>query len=507
MSQTKNNIPYGVGLLTVKDGRVLCGIRKDGGQISGPGGFIKEGETPEEAAKREAFEKFGITPKKVLCIGASKGSGQFSPCMQFLCTDFEGKPAAIGDKIITASYVDINDILGGDMDVFPPFKDACCMLIDDLKSGKVNSSIDFSGKDDIIKMQDDDPVSGFTSTNNPEQKEQMNDGGKGSGNWGHAGRPGVPGGSAKGGGKAYRLTKPDGGFTGLGWAYKANAAFSKGGKEALTKALNVPPDTMSPKVGDKQEAGGDDRFSRDRKDKALWSSDKKAVHKELIGDAGEAWNKLTDAEKEAVVDYTNGSYIEMNKALYKGTYNDETCDVDTKYEIDNCTTALDKTSLSKDVWTERGTNLSKAASSLGIDEDRLEQAFHNSDVLAEIQRELIGTSKVQDGFLSTSPAKGASYADVQAVCFNLFLPKGSKAMYVEPISMYGSGQYSSGLYKGWDGKDHNPECNGEFEMIVQRGSSYRFTRIYVADNTLYIDADVTTPDLKDLHVTNDVPLF
>ena len=349
-----------------------------------------------------------------------------------------------------------------------------------------------------------------------DNQEFMGDGGPGSGNWGHAGRPGQAGGSAKGGGKQYRLTKPEGGYTGLVWAYKANEAFKKGGEKALVGALNVPPETMSKKKGEtsegssggsEQSGGDDERFSQERKDKALWSSHKKYVHKELIGDAGETWNKLTDDEKEAVVDYTNGSYSQMNHDLYTGDYKDGKSFSSTNQTINDCTSALDKASLSKDVWTERGTNIHKASSSLGIDEERLKRAMNDPEELVKIQEELIGTSKVQEGFLSTSPARGASYASGGGACFNLYLPKGSKAMYVEPISMYGSGEYSEGKYKGWDGSDNDPPCNGEFEMIVQRGSNFKFTKIYVEDNTLYIDAEVTTPELKDLFVSEDLPLF
>ena len=54
------------------------------------------------------------------------------------------------------------------------------------------------------------------------------DGGPGSGHWGHSGRPGEVGGSAEGGGVAFRLTTPSGGFTGLSGAYKENVKRSKG---------------------------------------------------------------------------------------------------------------------------------------------------------------------------------------------------------------------------------------------------------------------------------------
>lgn len=54
------------------------------------------------------------------------------------------------------------------------------------------------------------------------------DGGPGSGNWGHAGRPGKLGGSGKGtGGKQHRLSTPSGGFTSRAQAEKENRQRSK----------------------------------------------------------------------------------------------------------------------------------------------------------------------------------------------------------------------------------------------------------------------------------------
>ncbi len=94
------------------------------------------------------------------------------------------------------------------------------------------------------------------------------DGGPGSGNWGHAGRPGIRGGSGAGGGVAYRLNTPYGGYTGLVGAYKENEARNKqnGGKaepkkgeepkkrskfaEALEVGKCTPKDVDRAEVGD-----------------------------------------------------------------------------------------------------------------------------------------------------------------------------------------------------------------------------------------------------------------
>lgn len=74
------------------------------------------------------------------------------------------------------------------------------------------------------------------------------DGGMGSGNWGHAGRLGIVGGSSgkgQGSGIANRLETPDGKYTGLAGAYKENA---KRDKEAAKAAAGGSDKTAGQKL-------------------------------------------------------------------------------------------------------------------------------------------------------------------------------------------------------------------------------------------------------------------
>ncbi|WP_412068001.1 NUDIX hydrolase [Rubrivirga sp. IMCC43871] len=52
-------------VLTVRHG----GMRTHAGQVSLPGGRIEAGETPEDAARREAFEEVGVAPDAVTVLG------------------------------------------------------------------------------------------------------------------------------------------------------------------------------------------------------------------------------------------------------------------------------------------------------------------------------------------------------------------------------------------------------------------------------------------------------
>lgn len=165
------DLPIGVGVLVVKDGKILCGVRSDNGQICGPGGHIEAGETAVDAARRETREEFGITPKDLYQIGAlSSSDGQYRPSMVFLCTDYIGEPHCDGEEMYGNGFLNLAEI--AELEAFPVFADSIKLLCDTIGFGTLNE-----------------------------------DGGKGSGNWGHVGRPGKRGGS--GGGGANSMSSPE----------------------------------------------------------------------------------------------------------------------------------------------------------------------------------------------------------------------------------------------------------------------------------------------------------
>lgn len=62
-AETPRRPLVGLGVLIVRDGRVLLGKRRNAhgeGDWSPPGGHLEFGETPEEGAAREAYEETGM---------------------------------------------------------------------------------------------------------------------------------------------------------------------------------------------------------------------------------------------------------------------------------------------------------------------------------------------------------------------------------------------------------------------------------------------------------------
>lgn len=152
----------GVGVLVIRDGMVLAGIRTDGKGLCGPGGHIEPGESPEEAARRETEEEFGIIPRELIPLGQTAARPPELPSCVFLCTDYEQQPRADNVEITGAKYMGIDELFGGDVKLFEPFEDAIRLLMDKLGM-------------------------------------RQDEGNSNSGNYGHKGRPGQMGGSGGGG--------------------------------------------------------------------------------------------------------------------------------------------------------------------------------------------------------------------------------------------------------------------------------------------------------------------
>lgn len=165
----------GVGVIVLKDGKVLTGRRTDNWMICGPGGHIEPGETPARAAIRETQEEFGITPLNLKMIGRITNSGKDSvygnPYI-FVCTEFDGDPVCDTNEIKSPEWRRVEDL---ESNLFPPFSMSLSML----KEPEVTENADnhpdspVKNKSNILTL---DSQSVMISTDNT-------DGGPGSGRY------------------------------------------------------------------------------------------------------------------------------------------------------------------------------------------------------------------------------------------------------------------------------------------------------------------------------------
>lgn len=184
-TDANNDINESVGVIVVKDGKILCGVRdntKHSGQICGPGGHLKAGESYEQAAFRETEEEFGISPKELIPLGFGPREDDtgMTPAV-FLCTDYNGRPYSRDGEMMAPVFHSMEELMEMSEGLYLPFAASLELLKNCLEPELFSENpIDFSGKTVTIKYQ------GTTG-----------DGGPGSGNFGHEGQPGQVGGSKR----------------------------------------------------------------------------------------------------------------------------------------------------------------------------------------------------------------------------------------------------------------------------------------------------------------------
>ena len=127
----------GVGVLVVKDDKILCGTRVKQRTLCGPGGHIEDGETPEEAAVRETQEEFGITPKGLTPVAFLKDlSAPYCPSHVFVCTDYDGSIACDGVEMTRPGFISVDkveELLEQNPDhLFVPFAEGVKALLEAL---------------------------------------------------------------------------------------------------------------------------------------------------------------------------------------------------------------------------------------------------------------------------------------------------------------------------------------------------------------------------------------
>ncbi|MGL5433797.1 MAG: DUF1073 domain-containing protein [Lachnospiraceae bacterium] len=125
---------YGVGVIIVEDGKILCGARKDGTGICGPGGHVEDGETAEEAAAREAHEEFNIWPQTLVHIGNTAGGQEgVLPAKIFLCDKYGGPPCCDNVEMEHLQWRSFPQLMN--MELFPAFEDSLELLAEVLRGG------------------------------------------------------------------------------------------------------------------------------------------------------------------------------------------------------------------------------------------------------------------------------------------------------------------------------------------------------------------------------------
>lgn len=215
-----------------------------------------------------------------------------------------------------------------------------------------------------------------------------------------------------------------------------------------------------------------------RRDSAFWAKKPMDYYNEFISDAGTKWNNLNKLEKESVYYYTH-TYCSINEPLRGQKYIGDITKLQySKSKIPHITSAIEKSELSRDVWLQRGDD------SVDVIKNRFGIDIRGMNV-AEARKVLIGKEGIEKAFVSCGSSKGTGF-DNKVVIMNLFVPKGTKGLYIEPISYYGHGTKSP----NWDGKKRQSSVSKENETLLQRGTKFRITKVERSGGRWFIDVDV-----------------
>jgi hypothetical protein len=88
----------------------------------------------------------------------------------------------------------------------------------------------------------------------------------------------------------------------------------------------------------------------------------------------------------------------------------------------------------------------------------------------EMAAKILGTTPTEYGFMSTGVARGTGFGG--GIKLNIYAPKGTKMAYVEPFSAFGNG-----AGKTWDGIKGQSSIGYEAEMLLQRNTQFRVTKV------------------------------
>lgn len=222
-----------------------------------------------------------------------------------------------------------------------------------------------------------------------------------------------------------------------------------------------------------------DAYSQARKDAAVWAKNTKDADDVLRAKCGEVWRNATDEEKNAIFGYTS-SYHNINEPLRGLTYYGSAADTQLGLDrIPLMESIINKSYYDKDIWLQRGGGM--------VELKKYGLSNYASATDTEIMA-LVGKEGTEGAFTSAGVAKGKGFGG--NVITNIYAPRGTKMMYAEPYSSFGNGSGRS-----WDGIAKQSTFGSESEIILQRGTTFRVTKVEISGNTWYIDVEVINQDV------------
>ncbi len=233
-------------------------------------------------------------------------------------------------------------------------------------------------------------------------------------------------------------------------------------------------------AGQKSKQFDDDAYSQERKDKAFYTDNPSEADKKYRNNAYDIWKNSSEKAKKAIYDYTT-SYHNIQEPLRGITYRggNSLSMQEWRERVNAMTETLAKSKLNTDAWFQRGDDL---ISNEGIDVFKSRFGISLNGLTVKEAQKYIGIVGHEKGFLSMGSCKGSGF-DAKSVIMNIYAPKGTQALYINPISYFGGDK--DGFWQGEATLLHK-----ELETLLQRGSILKITKIRKNGTKWYVDVDV-----------------
>lgn len=237
-----------------------------------------------------------------------------------------------------------------------------------------------------------------------------------------------------------------------------------------------------------------DYFSEEERLKAWRFNDKIVADKTFVKSTKAVWSKLSEDERVAITRYTEdsgcyASYLRGKGDFYELSAQGQEYVMKQAKLVENI---LEKCELPKSITLKRSVRLDDVAN--GYFQTTREKFLDNIKDLKYYE----GDDIEEKSFVSTSlsfDGDFAKYWETEEVVMEIYAPKNSKGLYLEPFSYYGGNKQNLKDIKRavpvWDGEYDNYTPGGEIEVLLQKDSSFRVKKMfYDKDHKLHINVDL-----------------
>lgn len=216
-------------------------------------------------------------------------------------------------------------------------------------------------------------------------------------------------------------------------------------------------------------------YSQKRKDAALWAKIASSADNKVRDVCGQVWRGATMQERDAAYYYTH-TYSSINEPLRGIKYAGDKDLQLSQSKVPHLTSIIEKSQYDFDMWLQRGVDSNGFRGLFGVDINYMSTSELST---------LVGKTGTDKGFSSCGVAKGKGFKD-KRVIYNIYCPRGTKMLYLEPFSLYGKGTRSV----NWDGISRQSQFSQEAEMLIQRGTKFRITKAEYNNGKYYVDIEV-----------------